>query len=177
MTMGTSDAATDVPGGDQVTDEPTIDVCVSHLRMPEDEAPQSMKMHVCLLLANVANHNEPLARRVVGCNALPAVASILQARTTESPLRAAGLRVGPLEPINLREIPSFLLTAWYRHWLKLYEMCGLALGGPANFLSANLLKNRLLAGADVQPGRQALHRARRNGRTAECHATDSSITG
>lgn len=77
----------------QVADEATISTCVSHLRMAEDSAPQTMKTSICLMLADVAHHNEGLARRVVACDALAAVASLLNAHSTQSPLKAASLRV------------------------------------------------------------------------------------
>lgn len=77
----------------QVADDSTIGTCVSHLYMPEDAAPQSMRTCIALFLANTANHSEPLAQRVVAGEALPAVASLVGARSTKPALRAACLKV------------------------------------------------------------------------------------
>eukprot|EP00873_Tetraselmis_striata_P020823 jgi/Tetstr1/441087/TSEL_029355.t1 len=78
---------------DLVADDSTIGTCVSHLYMPEDAAPQSMRTCIALFLANTANHSEPLAQRVVAGEALPAVASLVGARSTKPALRAACLKM------------------------------------------------------------------------------------
>jgi hypothetical protein len=79
--------------GLQVADESTIGTCVSHLYMPEDAAPQTIRTCIALFLANTANHNEWLAQRVVTSEALHAIASLLGARSTKPTLRAACLKV------------------------------------------------------------------------------------
>jgi len=78
---------------DLVADESTIGTCVSHLYMPEDAAPQTMRTCIALFLANTANHNEWLAQRVVTSEALHAIASLLGARSTKPTLRAACLKM------------------------------------------------------------------------------------